>query len=493
MRTAQVRTIVRPHTSDPATLTAQRQIYSRSQTPVQGPDGTVRALDLRPAGPETAGRHLDEISSRYGAAGVARTMHGLTATRGWSFAEIAVKNASTPVRHSAVRAIAASLGPVEGNDEQAVFAAASSIRQSQPSGGLPPQVSAGLPPAARAERVRLHDDSHAHTAARAVGARAFTVGNDIYMGAGEYQPYTASGQRLLIHETAHTIQQDGTAPSQVERMRLSDPSGREEVEAERFAGAVSEGAAESSMPRRGSASATNLMRAITFARSNDALTTNNPGVQESGAGTFQIANGVPSVPFTWTADVTIHGNAGDNFANFQVGPLQVLRNWWFNVWWGTGANRTHRRGQVATPIRDALTAANTWYADVLASANFGANGDVRNTGLNDSPGIPSTPLANPIVGRVSTRGWFNYGVGFVAYISARDTTTAGAAAFRHLAHVYWNMSLDGTFDTTLPAGNQVTLGAAATNSSRVFSGESAADPPIIGGAVPNTAAVITTT
>ena len=45
--------------------------------------------------------------------------------------------------------------------------------------------------------------------ARAVSARAFTVGSDIYFARGEYQPGTADGNQLIAHEVAHTIQQRG--------------------------------------------------------------------------------------------------------------------------------------------------------------------------------------------------------------------------------------------------------------------------------------------
>src|SRR5215472_1971271 len=38
-------------------------------------------------------------------------------------------------------------------------------------------------------------------------ARAFTVGQDIYFGRGEYRPDTPQGGGLLAHELAHTIQQ----------------------------------------------------------------------------------------------------------------------------------------------------------------------------------------------------------------------------------------------------------------------------------------------
>lgn len=40
-----------------------------------------------------------------------------------------------------------------------------------------------------------------------MSARAFTSGNDVFFGAGEYQPQTAAGQRLIAHELTHVIQQ----------------------------------------------------------------------------------------------------------------------------------------------------------------------------------------------------------------------------------------------------------------------------------------------
>jgi hypothetical protein len=55
--------------------------------------------------------------------------------------------------------------------------------------------------------VRLHDDPAAQDAAAALGARAMTVGEDVYLGAGAPVPESASGQALLAHELAHVVQQ----------------------------------------------------------------------------------------------------------------------------------------------------------------------------------------------------------------------------------------------------------------------------------------------
>ena len=59
--------------------------------------------------------------------------------------------------------------------------------------------------------VRVHVGREAAGAALSLGARAFTVGRDIFFAAGEYQPGTASGLHLIAHELTHTIQQKPAA------------------------------------------------------------------------------------------------------------------------------------------------------------------------------------------------------------------------------------------------------------------------------------------
>jgi len=60
--------------------------------------------------------------------------------------------------------------------------------------------------------VRLHTGADAAAGAQAVQARAYTIGNDIVFGAGEFAPATSQGKWLLAHELAHTLQQGGTVP-----------------------------------------------------------------------------------------------------------------------------------------------------------------------------------------------------------------------------------------------------------------------------------------
>jgi hypothetical protein len=57
--------------------------------------------------------------------------------------------------------------------------------------------------------VRLHTDVAAAQSARNLNARAYTVGNHIVFGAGEFLPDSPVGIRLLTHELTHVVQQSG--------------------------------------------------------------------------------------------------------------------------------------------------------------------------------------------------------------------------------------------------------------------------------------------
>lgn len=59
-------------------------------------------------------------------------------------------------------------------------------------------------------QVRVHTQHEQQATLLALGAQAFAVGNDIYFGAGQYQPFSPEGQRVVAHEVWHVVQQ-GTA------------------------------------------------------------------------------------------------------------------------------------------------------------------------------------------------------------------------------------------------------------------------------------------
>lgn len=58
--------------------------------------------------------------------------------------------------------------------------------------------------------VRVHDDDRSAKLNTAVSAHAFTTGNDIFFGRGQFAPSTPSGERMLAHELAHVVQNSGS-------------------------------------------------------------------------------------------------------------------------------------------------------------------------------------------------------------------------------------------------------------------------------------------
>lgn len=99
-------------------------------------------------------------------------------------------------------------------------------------------------------QVRVHTDPQAANSAKEAGAKAYTSGSQIVFGAGQYQPHTPSGKRLLAHELAHVQQQRGTTPA-------SSPSGKLTIaprnhplerQAERAAAQIASGRQPASRP-----------------------------------------------------------------------------------------------------------------------------------------------------------------------------------------------------------------------------------------------------
>ena len=82
-------------------------------------------------------------------------------------------------------------------------------------------------------QVRIHADALAERLTEGLGARAATIGRDVYFASGEYRPGSFDGERLIGHELAHVIQQAGGHPA---RGAMLDP----QVAAERAGVALAE-------------------------------------------------------------------------------------------------------------------------------------------------------------------------------------------------------------------------------------------------------------
>jgi hypothetical protein len=135
-----------------------------------------------------------------------------------------------PLPNSAAAPIGAILrrkcAACEAEEERAIRTKpAPGFRASQGMGDAAVAVATGgspLPTASRAyfeprfghdlSSVRIHTHDRAASAARAINARAFTLGRDIAFAPGEYAPETLAGRQLLAHELAHVAQQRHTEP-----------------------------------------------------------------------------------------------------------------------------------------------------------------------------------------------------------------------------------------------------------------------------------------
>jgi len=90
-------------------------------------------------------------------------------------------------------------------------------------------------------QVRIHTDGQAAQSARDVHALAYTVGRDVVFGAGQYQPQTGAGRRLIAHELTHVVQQGAWRNYTPQRYSLSDPKDAAEREATAQASRVASG------------------------------------------------------------------------------------------------------------------------------------------------------------------------------------------------------------------------------------------------------------
>jgi Domain of unknown function (DUF4157) len=104
-----------------------------------------------------------------------------------------------------------SLMPKANSGEQATQEAPSIVNQALSSNGQSldagTQEAMGVRFGQDFSEVRVHTDKQAMESAQAIHARAYTVGNDVVFGEGQYQPGTSDGQRLVAHELTHVVQQ----------------------------------------------------------------------------------------------------------------------------------------------------------------------------------------------------------------------------------------------------------------------------------------------
>ena len=145
---------------------------------------------------------------------------------------------------SAAPAAAQKGGPQAAPGRQSIAHATARSKGGKMPGGLQANIEKSMGGESLGD-VDVHTDGAAAEAAGGLGAKAFTVGQAIYFGEGQYNPGSKEGDHLIAHEAAHTVQQKGAAaPSgeaQLSSLDMTSPGDKHEVEAESFADTFSKG------------------------------------------------------------------------------------------------------------------------------------------------------------------------------------------------------------------------------------------------------------
>jgi hypothetical protein len=106
----------------------------------------------------------------------------------------------------------------------------------------------------------VHTDAQAGESARSLNALAYTVGDDVVFGSGQYAPNTFAGLHLLTHELAHVAQQDKTASLNRRAEQISSPGDDSERAAESAAARALHGMTPTGLDR--TAPGTTLFRKV---------------------------------------------------------------------------------------------------------------------------------------------------------------------------------------------------------------------------------------
>jgi hypothetical protein len=132
--------------------------------------------------------------------------------------------------------------------------------------------------------VRVHTDARAAASARSVNALAYTVGNHVVFGSGQYSPGTRSGQHLLAHELTHVLQQQGSsAPAIQSKLAIGGVNDAAEHEAEKTAKAVASGPARAVHPVQVTHTGASVRRVYTTPQRADEVRIADEGLPDHGS------------------------------------------------------------------------------------------------------------------------------------------------------------------------------------------------------------------
>lgn len=224
--------------------------------------------------------------------------------------------------------------------------------------------------------VRLHDGPEAAASVQRAGAQAATLGNAVAFAPDAYEPGSAAGSRLLAHELAHVVQQNGGTTG-----ATAAPEALE-AHADLAAAAVHRGQPVGRLSGAGSAAGPALQPTVievelltyrteytppgsrtTYRVGDAAATSVLMNIVESGSGDvefqwFNFSRGEPMTGGWQTWDFRLGAAViGMNSREFATVGRQLTAREWSSLWPDPRAEllRRHEAGQITLPD-DAIVA-----------------------------------------------------------------------------------------------------------------------------------------
>jgi hypothetical protein len=333
-------------------------------------------------------------------------------------------------------------------------------------------------------QVRIHTHTRGAVVARALGARAFTLGHHIVFAAGEYQPDTSAGRYLLAHELAHCLQQRGGVDGNRTARGVGPAHDWFELEADAVADQVLRNGPPPRLTRDGSGLARRVISVVP--RSAKMTVTTRPTVQTP---TVNAASGIAnwrSTPIRATGEVSITGGAGDLPVGWTLGFIQaqwIETNWMYyrgqsNSGGSLFLQRARAPARPNQACRDSVgPVTDIWYNTaqnhvIRARAAFPIKLTAR---FFDRPSETSNLQENNTL--TSQPNYLREGqleFHFCTVLALREPGASGA--FHQLLHLYWNLHWQARFQPSNFANlaapwtiTKITAGTAA-NVGRVISG-----------------------
>jgi len=301
--------------------------------------------------------------------------------------------------------------------------------------------------------VRIHTGSKADALNRAVNARAFTTGSDIFFREGEYAPGQSDGRKLLAHELTHVVQQTGTIHH---KLTVSQPGDCYEQEADQVARAVMQQEQQAGRTRTPTMQVSRqqttaaIQRRVSFDVLGWSAVKLGPPTPQNGIDPRYISV-PPSGQISISALVQVQGAAGDPCNQYEIGTTQTAWVAW-TVAHYRGQNP--REGSITVehrppmPMRDPGVRGDVWYdpnraRNVVKPASCGDSVDVFHI---DSPHheIPKARHNGVVPGNpLNYLRSYTRGLRLVTYLTARDPS--GHFLRSPLRFMYWTSLQNFTF------------------------------------------------